>query len=172
MRRYESVIILDPEMPEEEIQGFTEKFSGLIKTGGGEIIKIEDWGAKRLAYPVKKRDKGRYLLLDFVGLPALIAELERQFKITDEVMKFLSVKVEDEVDLGAFRTSSEEPTSVAAEGQESVLPAEESPETVPEVDVSAQEKAQHAITVEESAETPDTSVDPIAHGPEGDSTQV
>lgn len=124
MRRYESVIILDPELPDEDIQGFTEKFTGIIKTSGGEIIKIEDWGAKKLAYPVKKRDRGRYLLLDFVGLPALIAELERQFKITEEVMKFLSVKVEDKVDLGAFRSASEKLEANRGEGQAPQQPNE------------------------------------------------
>jgi small subunit ribosomal protein S6 len=108
MRRYESVVILDPELPEEEIVGFTERCSRLIKEHGGEIIKIEDWGSKKLAYLVKKKDRARYILFDFVGLPALIMELERQFKIAEEVMKFLSVKLDDEVDLEAFKARTEE----------------------------------------------------------------
>jgi len=109
MRRYESVIILDPDMADDDIRGFTEKFSSLIKTKGGEIIKIEDWGFKKLAYSVKKRDRGRYILFDFVGMPSLMAEMERQFKISEEVMKFLSVKVEEEVDLEAFTAASTKP---------------------------------------------------------------
>ncbi|MCX5860677.1 MAG: 30S ribosomal protein S6 [Desulfomonile sp.] len=107
MRRYESVVILEPEMADDDIRNFTEKYSTLIKTSGGEIIKIEDWGFKRFAYRVKKRDRGRYLLFDFVGLPALMAELERQFKISEDVMKFLSVKVDDEVDLEAFQAAAQ-----------------------------------------------------------------
>ena len=114
MRRYESVVILDPEMPDDDIRSFTEKYSQLIKTNGGEIIKIEDWGFKRLAYLVKKKEKGRYILFDFVGLPALITELERQFKISEEVMKFLSVKLDDDVDLEAFKAEAEEKAAAAA----------------------------------------------------------
>jgi len=114
VRRYESVVILDPEMPDDDIRSFTEKYSELIKTGGGEIIKIEDWGFKRLAYLVKKKEKGRYILFDFVGLPALITELERQFKITEEVLKFLSVKLDEDVDLEAFKAAEEEKAAAAA----------------------------------------------------------
>ncbi len=166
MRRYESVIILDPELPDEDIQGFTEKFTGIIKTSGGEIIKIEDWGAKKLAYPVKKRDRGRYLLLDFVGLPALIAELERQFKITEEVMKFLSVKVEDKVDLGAFRKDTDKP-QVNQEQAVSQLTDEGSQE--PEVkDEASTEQVPQSTTTERADEsassTPRISAEPMEHG--------
>lgn len=108
MRRYESVVILDPDLSEEQIGTLTERYSQIIKTSGGEVIKIEDWGSKRLAYVVKRKEKGRYVLLDYVGQPALLAELERQFKITEEVMKFLSVKLDDNVDLQAFQAQVEE----------------------------------------------------------------
>jgi small subunit ribosomal protein S6 len=120
MRRYECVVILDHELPDDDIRNFTEKYTQLIKASSGEVIKIEDWGIKRLAYLVQKREKGRYILFDFVGLPSLIAEMERQLKISDEVMKYLSVKLEDAVDLEAFKAAKEappaEPTAeVAAE---------------------------------------------------------
>lgn len=108
MRRYECVVVLDPEVPDDEVRLFTERFGNVIKTGSGEIIKIEDWGLKRLAYLVKKRDRGRYILFDFVGVPALITEMERQLKIAEEVMKFLSVKLDEDVDLEAFKAASQE----------------------------------------------------------------
>jgi small subunit ribosomal protein S6 len=127
MRRYESVIILDPELADEEVQNFTERYSTLLKTAGGEIIKIEDWGFKKLAYLVKKKDRGRYILFDFVGVPAAIAEMERQLKITDEVMKFLSVKLDDDVDLEAFKAASEE--KAAAEAAKLVKKEAAEPET-------------------------------------------
>ncbi|MGC8907465.1 MAG: 30S ribosomal protein S6 [Desulfomonilaceae bacterium] len=166
MRRYESVIILDPEIPDEEIQGFTEKFTSLIKTSGGEIIKIEDWGAKKLAYPVKKRDRGRYLLLDFVGLPALIAELERQFKITEEVMKFLSVKVADEVDLGAF-TAAEKPASPAAEPEAPAVAEQASEASEPEKAAGAQgslESEPQSTIGDAKPDAPLISAEPMEHG--------
>jgi small subunit ribosomal protein S6 len=107
MRRYESVVILDPDMADDDVSNFTERYSRVIKQNGGEIIKIEDWGSKKLAYLVRKKDRGRYILLDYVGLPALLNEVERQFKISDEVMKFISVKVDDNVTLEAFKAASE-----------------------------------------------------------------
>lgn len=125
MRRYESVVILEPEMADDDIKNFTEKYTTLIKTNGGEIIKVEDWGFKRLAYRVKKRDRGRYLLFDFVGVPAVISELERQFKISEEVMKFLSVKVDDEVDLEAFQAAAQvSDTPPESKESETVQPVE------------------------------------------------
>lgn len=108
MRRYESVVILNPDVPDDDVAGFTAKYGDLIKTQGGEVIKIEDWGYKRLAYLIKKKERGRYILFDFVGIPALINELERQFKISEDVLKFLSVMLDDEVDLEAFKSKQEE----------------------------------------------------------------
>jgi small subunit ribosomal protein S6 len=113
MRRYESVVILNPDMVDDEVKGFTEKYTQIVKQQGGEIIKIEDWGSKRLAYPVQKRERGRYILLDYVGKPALLTEVERQFKIADEVMKFISVKIDDNVNLEAFRAKDEPKESAA-----------------------------------------------------------
>ncbi|MCA1962186.1 MAG: 30S ribosomal protein S6 [Desulfomonile sp.] len=115
MRRYESVVILDPDLPEEQIGTLTERYSQIIKSSGGELIKVEDWGSKRMAYVVKKKEKGRYILFDYVGRPALLAELERQFKISEEVMKFLSVKLDDNVDLEAFQAEAEEKAKAQAE---------------------------------------------------------
>lgn len=139
MRRYESVIILDPELADEDVQNFTERYSTLLKTNGGEIIKIEDWGFKKLAYLVNKKDRGRYILFDFVGMPAAIAEMERQLKITDEVMKFLSVKLDEDVDLEAFKAASEE--KAAAEAAKVTTPeqAAEAPEEAAEPEKAAEE---------------------------------
>lgn len=107
MRRYEVLIVLDPDMSDEDVKSLNERYSGIIKDHAGEIIKIEDWGSKKLAYLVRKKDKGRYVLFDFVSGPELINELERQFKITEDVMKYLSVKLDDEVDLEAFKAKAE-----------------------------------------------------------------
>jgi small subunit ribosomal protein S6 len=114
MRRYESVVILDPDMPDDDTRSFTERFSSVITSSGGDIIKIEDWGTKRLAYLVKKKERGRYILFDFVGTSELIKEIERQFKISEQVMKFLSIKIDDQVDLATFK-ASEEPAEADSE---------------------------------------------------------
>ncbi len=163
MRRYECVVILDPEVLDDDIRNFTDKYGQLIKSTGGEVIKIEDWGAKKLAYLVKKKDKGRYILFDFVGLPSLIAEVERQLKIADEVMKFLSVKLEDTVDLEAFKAGKEAPAEAAPEEVlETAVPETVVPESSaePDSEVAAEPQAEGAASPESEPEGSTTSETP------------
>ncbi len=160
MRRYESVVILDPDVPDDEVKGFTEKYGQIIKTHGGEIIKVEDWGPKKLAYLVRKRDKGRYILFDFVGTPALILEMERQFKISEDVMKYLSVKVDDEVDLEAFKAASKAKEAAAAE------PAPAEPAPVPEAEVAPPLEAAPEVTAEEPQKPAEEAAAPATDVPE------
>lgn len=162
MRRYESVVILDPELADEDIQNFTERYSQAIKQNGGEVIKIEDWGFKKLAYLVKKRERGRYILLDYVGLPELLNELERQFKISEEVMKFVSVKIDDYVDLDAFKARTVQEEEAAVEPPE--VPETE---TVAEAETAA-EPAPDAGEAEK-AETPEEAVEQVSAPSGGDS---
>ncbi|MFH0823608.1 MAG: 30S ribosomal protein S6 [Pseudomonadota bacterium] len=125
MRRYESVVILDPELSEDLVKEFTEKYGNLVKSRGGEIVKISDWGRKRLAYPVRKREAGRFVLFDFLGAPSVINEVERNFKIADEVMKFLTVKLDDKADMDALMGGAKEE---AVEPPPEGLPADAAPE--------------------------------------------
>jgi small subunit ribosomal protein S6 len=164
VRRYESVVILAPEMPDDDIRNFTEKYSELIKTNGGEIIKIEDWGFKRLAYLVKKKEKGRYILFDFVGVPAVITELERQFKISEEVLKFLSVKIDDDVDLEAFKAAEEE--KKAAEAARRAPPAPAEPVAPAVTEEAAEPPEQEAASTPETEEAPAEPVAEEAAAPE------
>ncbi|MBM4329366.1 MAG: 30S ribosomal protein S6 [Deltaproteobacteria bacterium] len=126
MRRYESVVILDPELSDDEVRTFTERYSGIIKKQGGELIKLDDWGRKKMAYLVKKRDVGRYVLFDFVGLPEVITEVERNFKITESVLKFISVKLDHNVNLEAFKAQRETEAAAAAPAE---APSGEAAET-------------------------------------------
>lgn len=181
MRRYESVVILHPDMPDEDIRSFTERYSNVIKSNGGEIIKIEDWGFKRLAYLVRKKDRGRYILFDYVGLPALIAELERQLKITEEVMKFISVKLDEDVDLEAFKAAAEEKRAAAkpepvpvVQVEPEAAPAEETahvePEAAPaeetaQMEPAAEQEAPESEAIEATATEPEIE-EPASAGPE------
>jgi small subunit ribosomal protein S6 len=102
MRRYETIFILDPDLEEEQTLSVTEKVKGIITQANGEILKIEDWGKRKLAYEVKKKPKGHYFLIHFLGSPALLSELERNFRVMDAVIKFQSVR------LGERQASSSE----------------------------------------------------------------
>jgi len=159
MRRYESVIILDPDLPDDDIQAFTNRYTELIRSYGGDVIKVDDWGLKRLAYLVKKREKGRYVFFDYAGVPELIHEMERQFKISEEVIKFLSIKLDQDLDLEAFKAEAEAkaaakaaPVQPAAEA-----PIEEKPDVaVPEETAAVETSADETKTESGGSEIPTT----------------
>ena len=94
MNKYESVIIINPNLDEEATKSVITKFSDLINTDG-KVEKVEELGKKKLAYEVKKNTEGYYAVYYFEASPSLIAELERNYRITDEVIKFMTIKNED-----------------------------------------------------------------------------
>ncbi len=94
MNKYESVIIINPNVDEEGIKSLVQKFTDLINNDG-KVEKVDELGKKKLAYEVQKNKEGYYVVFYFEANPNLIAELERNYRITDEVIKFMSVKVEE-----------------------------------------------------------------------------
>ncbi len=94
MNKYESVIIINPSVDEEKVKSLVDRFSELINKNG-KVEKVDTLGKKKLAYEVKKNREGIYVVFYFEAEPTLIAELERNYRITDEVIKFIVVKVEE-----------------------------------------------------------------------------
>ena len=94
MNKYESVIIINPSLEEEKIKALIEKFSKLINKDGN-VNSVEELGLKKLAYEIKKNKEGYYIVFKFEANPNLITELERVYRITDEVIKFIVVKEEE-----------------------------------------------------------------------------
>ena len=94
MNKYESVIIINPNVDEEGVKGLVKKFTDLINTDG-KVEKVDELGRKKLAYEVQKNTEGYYVVFYFEANPNLISELERIYRITDEVIKFMTVKVEE-----------------------------------------------------------------------------
>lgn len=88
MRKYELMYIIRPDVEQEAVQALVEKFQGVI-SNGGEITKHEVMGKRRLAYEIKKLREGIYVLVNFTAEPAVVAELDRQLKIADEVIRHL-----------------------------------------------------------------------------------
>ncbi len=95
MNKYESVIIINPSADEDKVKSLIDKFSDLINKQG-KVTKVDTLGKKKLAYEVKKNKEGIYVVFYFEAEPTLIAELERNYRITDEVIKFIVVKDERE----------------------------------------------------------------------------
>ena len=91
MNKYESVVIINPNVEETALKALIEKFQTLINTDG-KVEQVNELGKKKLAYENKKNKEGYYVVYDFEANPSLIAELERNYRIADEVIKFIVVK--------------------------------------------------------------------------------
>ena len=103
MRRYETIFIASPTLTDEQSDELVKQFEGIIAEQGGELLKTEKWGRKKLAYEVQKFSEGYYTLFEMNAGPNLIAELERRFRNNDAVIKYLSVRM-DEAEKAAGRT--------------------------------------------------------------------
>ena len=94
MNKYESVIIINPNVDEAGVKTLEDKFTGLINENG-KVEKVDSMGKRKLAYEIKKFAEGTYLVFNFESKPEAIKELERVYRITDDVLKFIVVKKED-----------------------------------------------------------------------------
>ena len=94
MNKYESVIIINPSADEDKVKSLVDRFSDLINKQG-KVEKVDNLGKKKLAYEVKKNKEGIYVVFYFEAETSLIAELERNYRITDEVIKFIVVRNEE-----------------------------------------------------------------------------
>jgi ribosomal protein S6 len=104
VREYETIFILKPDVTNEVIGATNSKIRGVLDTGGGTLLKIENWGRRKLAYEVKKQLKGIYIFFRYLGNPGLVEEIERNLRLTDSVIRQYSVKIAENVD-AATRTS-------------------------------------------------------------------
>ena len=97
MQIYESIFIINPNLPDEDTAAVIKKMQDVVAKQGGEMIKFEDWGKKKLSYEIKKEKRGHYAFFQFKSGPTAVSELERTYKMTDSVIKFLTVKLEKEL---------------------------------------------------------------------------
>ncbi len=97
MRIYEELFILRPDTPEEEIDHLIEQLTTLIASQGGNVDKSDKWGIRKLAYRVQKRNEGFYVLLQFTTKPETVLEVERRLRVSDLVMKFQSVRIDEKL---------------------------------------------------------------------------
>lgn len=94
MSRYETTFICSPEVPAEKVEDLVSKVKKVVETAGGAITLLQQLGRKRLAYPIKKYREGNYVYLEMTGTGELIAGLENFFKVNDQIIRYLTVKVE------------------------------------------------------------------------------
>ena len=113
MRRYETLLVLNPELPEAQTRETIDRARRLLTDAGAEDFQLQEWGMRDLAYEIRKHKRGYYVLLEYRATPELVKELERNLKIADEVLRFISVAVAK----NARRRSADE-DATADEGSE------------------------------------------------------
>jgi small subunit ribosomal protein S6 len=97
MRRYETIYILRPNLGEEAINTIIDNTNAIIANEGGTIIHFDRWGLRKLAYLIKKESQGLYILCDYATEPAAVLEMERKFRIDDSVLKYMTIKLADDI---------------------------------------------------------------------------
>ncbi|MBU4310253.1 30S ribosomal protein S6 [bacterium] len=95
MNKYESIFVINPKLAEEKRKELIEKVKGIIASGGGKLLSLEEWGVRRLAYPAKGCQEGYYCLLNLEAIPSVIESLERNYRTIEEIIKYLSVRIEE-----------------------------------------------------------------------------
>lgn len=140
MKRYETIFISDPDLTDEGRAPLFDRVKDLITQHDGFLVKMDLWGARKLAYDIKRKNRGYYTLVDFCGSGELVSEMERFFRIDDRVLKFMSVMLAEKVDLEEIRREMAEAASKTTAEEE--LQA-------PETEAEAKETA--AVDTEEEA---------------------
>ena len=115
MKRYETLFIVQIDLPEEELSSLIERYGAIVSNYKGTIIKIEKWGKRKLAYEIKKQTNGYYVLIDYVGKSSIIEEMERNFKIDDKILKFMTILKDDNADPAKLEKEKQEATKTDAQ---------------------------------------------------------
>lgn len=131
MRKYETIIILQPELGEDDINVVTTKVQDVIASFKGELHRMDDWGVRKLAYSIRKCARGRYYYVRYDGVAEMIAELERRIRLDEKVLRYQTINITDE--------------------PEKVVPEKKAPVTESELDEAAEVEA--AEVEEASVET-------------------
>ncbi len=115
LRHYEAMFLLHPDLSTEDRESAVEKFSNIIKNDGGQIVNIDQWPLRKLAYKVQKQTQGYYIVMDFGAPGSAIEELTRNFRLDEGVMKFMTSKLNDEFDpVEAAKKYTQKPSEESA----------------------------------------------------------
>ena len=134
MRNYEVAFIAHPEVSEQALTALTVKVQSWVTSGGGALVRTDHWGKRRLAYPIRKQRDGQYVFVYASMPPALCADLERQFRFTEEVLRFMITQAEPpKAVLPVIEPATAGPVLMAPE-----MALEAEPEVEPALEVEAE----------------------------------
>jgi small subunit ribosomal protein S6 len=145
MKHYETIVIMDPDLAEEERRPLLDRFEEIMTQMGGALVQMDHWGMKKLVYEIKKKPRGYYLRIDYGGQGAVVDEIERFCRIDDRVLKYMTVQQAETVDVEKLRSEL-----AAAEAQKAPAVAQET--QTAEKETPTEEKAASETDTAESAE--------------------
>jgi small subunit ribosomal protein S6 len=125
LRNYQSVLILKPDLEEAQVDQSVEKITSILQKFGGSILKLDKWGKKRLAYRVKKNKFGYYLNIYHTCEPGKVPDLEREYQLYDQVIKYLVIRLEEREIERVMSQAAEAAESSEAGASESAKTSEE-----------------------------------------------
>lgn len=133
MRRYETIFISIADLPDDETSTLIERYHSIVENNKGVVVRVDRWGKRRLAYDIDRHTRGHYVLIDYVGKAEVVNELERNLKIDDKILRFITVKKDDRVDLKAVETeiAAAKEKEASAEQSEKASPASPAEEMAP-----------------------------------------
>jgi len=136
MNHYETLFVVKPTLTDEETKAQIEKTIAIITDHGGEIVAIDDMGMRKLAYPVEKNERGYYTVAYYKAPGILIAELERQMRYNEEILKFMTVKYSKKKEIAQFTKQADAAAKKSAAVAAAAAPAQEAEPAVAEAPVT------------------------------------
>jgi small subunit ribosomal protein S6 len=153
LRRYETILIAHVDLSEDEQSSLITRYGTIVTGQKGILVKVERWGKRRLAYMIKKQARGFYILIDYAGESAAVNELERNLKINDKILKFMTVLKDDAVDPAALEKEIAEAAQKAEKKEEVKVTAPATPPAAAPVESPAPEAAEIQQPVPEETTT-------------------
>ena len=172
MRHYETLFIINPDLNEEDHAQTVERYQDILTSQGATLLLTDDWGRRRLAYEINGFSKGHYVLFEHTAPPGAIIEMERNMRLDDKVLRFLTVKKADEFDEEAFQARQTKPVPTEEETGEAEVSEieaekpEEEAETQAQGEMEDEDKKEAPPTEAESEDEADG--DEAGGGPESD----
>ncbi len=184
MRRYETFIILDPDISEDQRSVVLQRTSDVIKQQDGFLAFVDEWGSRQLAYEIKKKARGYYVRFDFCGTGAVVTEMERNYRIDDRVLKYMTVLTDEYPDLESVKEEIAIAESEKAKAKEEAAAREQAaakaraeaeakaeaesqpeagsqPEAEPKAEVESQPESLADAEQEEPAQVQPEAVEPV-----------
>ena len=155
MNPYELLLIITPDHDENEAEALTNQVKGIIE-GGGTLLKVDPWGKKRLAYPIRKRSEGYYVLYIFECVPNFVSELNQSLHVIEAILRYMVVQYEDDIDkLKAELTAETTQVEESPSGEESTVDSESTSdeESTSEDNAAAEDTTDDDAAAEDTTES-------------------